>query len=135
VWSKEAWPGEEVRIGCGAISGLAKVEGGWMTDIWTRLLRFWPVVAAGLFVLFAGVRMEVRVQNIREDLSAVIASKRVDIEQWKLLRSQGHRIVDHERRLLETEQHITPESIQAWGMVRATVAEDHRRLEEHLRGH
>lgn len=99
-----------------------------MTDIWTRVLRFWPIILVALMVLIAGA-------ETRYQVAQLVADRRVDIEQWKLLRSQGHKIVDHERRLQDAEQHITPESIQAWGAVRQTVAEDHRLLSEHLRGH
>lgn len=98
------------------------------TDIWSRLLRFWPVILAGGLILIAGV--ETRIQ-----VSRLVSDRQVDIKQWELIRKQGHKIVDHERRLQDIEQHMTPQAIQRWGQIQATVDEDHRRLEEHLRGH
>lgn len=99
-----------------------------MTGFWDKIMKFWPVILIGLAALLAGVETRYQVQQL-------ITDRRVDIEQWKLLRSQGHTIVDHERRLQEAERHITPEAVQQWGQFKATVIEDHRRLQRHLEDH
>jgi hypothetical protein len=97
-------------------------------EIWQKILRFWPIIVVGLMVLIAGA-------ETRYQVAQLVADRRVDIEQWKLLRSQGHKIVDHERRLQGAEQHMTPAAIQAWGAVQQTVREDHQALMDHLRRH
>ena len=92
------------------------------------ILKWWPMVLAVLFVVAAGA-------ETRYQVAQLVADRSVNIAQWRLIRNQGHAIVDHERRLQSTEQHITPQSIQKWGEIQNIVEEDHDLLNDHLRRH
>ena len=99
-----------------------------MTDIWSKVLRFWPVILAAILVLMAGVETRYQVQQL-------MSKATVDASQWEFIRQNMVRIGAHQVEIEGMQVHMTPGAIQRWGQIQATVDEDHRLLSEHLRGH
>ena len=89
------------------------------------LLKWWPMVLAVLFVVAAGA-------ETRYQVAQLVADKSVNIAQWRLLREQTQILTNHETQIRSMQRHMTPQAIQRWGQIQATVDEDHRRLNNHL---
>ncbi len=97
-------------------------------QVFSSLLRFWPLIAGFLLVFAAGVETRYQVQQL-------INSRTVDVAQWRLIRTQGEDIVEMDGRLKGVEKHVTVDAVQEWGAFKRIVDEDHRLLREHILRH
>lgn len=97
-------------------------------QVFSAILRYWPLIVGFLLVFAAGVETRYQVQQL-------INSRAVDVAQWKLIRKQGETIVEQDGRLHNVEKHVTTDSIQAWGAFQRIVDEDHILLRDHILSH
>jgi hypothetical protein len=96
--------------------------------ILTWLKDYWHIGAGLLFIILA-------VGETRWQVGELIKNEAAEARQWQLIRENIVKIESHEIEIEGMKLHMTPEAIQRWGQIQATVAEDHRDLVQHLRNH
>ena len=101
----------------------------------SSLLKWSPVIGAFLIVFADAVWLQFQVMATEDKIKEILLDKKVDVAQWVLLREQTQVLTSHQAQIESMQQHMTPEAIQAWGVIQNTVQEDHLRLNRHLRNH
>ncbi len=78
--------------------------------------------------LWFGINLSLRVDQLTE--------RRADDDlQWLNIRANTREGIKHQARIVAMEVHMQPDNIKLWGRVASGWEEDHRALNEHLRGH
>ena len=102
------------------------------------LVKYWKVIGAIAFYVAAtavgGFQLQLHGEAI-EKINLKLETDSNETAQWDIIMGSGQDIVGLNTRLEEVEQHITPESIQAWGAFQSRVKLIHEDLRAHLRNH
>lgn len=99
------------------------------------LKDWWPILAVVGAGLIAWGTTQGTISAIQDDIAEIKAGAARETRQWQKIAENAGEIASHEQRLSEIERHTTPQAIQRWGQIQATVDEDHRLLQDHIRSH
>ncbi len=92
---------------------------------WALIFALASMSVSGLIF---GITLNARVEQL-------VKKSQVDDQQWLVIRANVRQGIDHQSRLVAIEVHMQPDNIKLWGRVASGWEEDHRALNEHLRGH
>ncbi len=94
--------------------------------------QWWVLLAALGSMMVSGLVFGITLSNRVDQL---VKKSAVDDLQWLNIRANSRDGIKYQGRLEAIEIHMGPDNIRRWGRVAAGWEEDHRALNEHLRGH